>query len=132
MKSLPGSLSPFLLSICIRKVIVELKPMFKHFYLWNKYSGKIDKLECSSKNVLKHLSLKHAPIVVFLPITLPREPLLKGKAQYGWPPHYGSCFCKKGTRYLGYKRKFLKLVSTRRATVLCFRLLWGFLTQNFV
>jgi hypothetical protein len=86
-----------------------------------------DKLECSSKNVVKHLSLKQYSILAFLPITLPREPLLKGKAQYVWPPHYGNWFCKKGTRYLDTKGRIFKLASTRRSTVLSFPLLQGFL-----
>jgi len=29
-----------------------------------------------------------------------RELLLKGKAQYSWPPYIGRLFCKKETKYV--------------------------------
>jgi hypothetical protein len=37
-----------------------------------------------------------------------REPLMKGKAQYSWPPYwasyYDSLFCIKGNIYFQYKK----------------------------
>ncbi len=38
-----------------------------------------------------------------------REPLLKGKAQYGWPPHENSLFCKKGKYLFSFEKSSYEL-----------------------
>ncbi len=49
--------------------------------------------------------------------SLSKEVLLNGKAQYIWPPRWGSLFCKSVNYIFNIKRSWSKLVNTRRSTV---------------
>ncbi len=53
-----------------------------------------------------------------LVIKMSREPLLKRKAQYGWPPHQDRLFSKTRKDCFSMKRRWSKLVGTRRSAVL--------------
>jgi hypothetical protein len=53
----------------------------------------------------------------FLGFTVAREALLKGKAQYSWPPYSDRLFSKKGKLNFKIKSSWSKLVGTRRSTV---------------
>ncbi len=59
-------------------------------------------------------------------VCLCRETLLKGKAQYNWPPHSDRWFCKKEIYNFSMKSSWSKLISTRRSTVQSLPLLQEF------
>ncbi len=56
---------------------------------------------------------------IYLRAPCPNQGILtKGKAQYSWPPNWGSLFCKKVNNSLNITKSWSKRVSTRRLTVL--------------
>jgi hypothetical protein len=57
-----------------------------------------------------------------------KEPLLKGKAQYTWPPHNIDCIVKKTNKKYSFSSRssWSKLFSTRRSTVQILPLRLGF------
>jgi hypothetical protein len=46
-----------------------------------------------------------------------RDFLLKGKAQYGWPPSYNTLFCKIIKKHFSIKSSWSELVTIRRSIV---------------